>query len=205
MARSQSGRYRDRIPLLEQVRDALREGLDAALAGIPHIDRKDMRVKGEQSFLRKLRSRDHQYDNPWTDIEDQVSGRVLVFFSSDIPIVIDALRERWTQVEYRFKRPAADAEFGYESSHQIFVIPEHLKPQQWSKDADMPTAFEVQIRTLFMHAYAEPQHEFGYRSWEDLAPLVRRKLAWIAASAWGADQAYEDARREGETVIEKGG
>jgi len=48
----------------------------------------------------------------------------------------------------------------------------------------------LQIRTIFMHAYSEPQHDFAYKAAGDLPPNVRRELAWIAASAWGADQAY---------------
>jgi len=180
------------------VRDRLHDGLKEALADLPHIDRSEFRVKGEVSFSEKVKTK--RYENPWIDIEDQVSGRVLVFFSSDLEAVRKVLSERWAQVENTHKRPLADAEFGYESVHQIFVIPEHLKPDDWRKLEDMPTTFEIQIRTLFMHAYAEPQHEFGYRSSSDLKPYARRKLAWIAASAWGADQAYEDARRDAESV-----
>jgi len=194
VALSISQRYESRIALLENARDALWTGLREAVEGLPHIDRVDFRVKGTKSFTRKVKTK--RYSNPWVEIEDQISGRVLVFFLQDIELVAEAVGERWTQVEDTFKRPLADAEFGYESHHQVFVIPEHVKPSGWDTQADMPNTFELQIRTLFMHAYAEPQHEFGYRSASDLTPLVRRKLAWIAASAWGADQAYEDARQE---------
>lgn len=52
----------------------------------------------------------------------------------------------------------------------------------------MPETFELQVRTLFMHAWAEPQHNLGYKSPGDLSKEHRRHLAWIAASAWGADR-----------------
>jgi ppGpp synthetase/RelA/SpoT-type nucleotidyltranferase len=55
----------------------------------------------------------------------------------------------------------------------------------------MPSTFELQIRTLFMHAWAEPQHDMGYKAAQELTREIRRELAWIAASAWGADQAYD--------------
>lgn len=46
-----------------------------------------------------------------------------------------------------------------------------------------------------MHAYAEPQHDLSYKAAADLPSEIRRELAWVAASAWGADQAYERVRR----------
>jgi ppGpp synthetase/RelA/SpoT-type nucleotidyltranferase len=55
----------------------------------------------------------------------------------------------------------------------------------------MPTTFELQIRTLCMHAWAEPQHDVGYKSAEELSREDRRELAWIAASIWGADHGFE--------------
>jgi putative GTP pyrophosphokinase len=42
-----------------------------------------------------------------------------------------------------------------------------------------------------MHAYAEPQHNIGYKPTGELPRQIKRELAWIAASAWGADQAFE--------------
>jgi ppGpp synthetase/RelA/SpoT-type nucleotidyltranferase len=91
-----------------------------------------------------------------------------------------------------FHHPERDAEFRYETYHEIFIIPEHEKPDGSARYYDMPTTFELQIRTLFMHAYSEPQHEFGYKDAASLPSFARRRLAWIAASAWGADAEFEE-------------
>jgi putative GTP pyrophosphokinase len=174
--------------------DELLKGLEEALAELDHVDRIQFRVKDTDRFVEKSKSR--RYTHPLSEIEDQVAGRVIVFFLGDIERVVESIGDRWTPVESTFHRPLADAEFGYESHHEIFVIPEHLKPSGWNRLSEMPTTFELQIRTLFMHAYAEPQHEFGYKAVTDLEPAPRRRLAWIASSAWGADRAYEDVRQE---------
>jgi ppGpp synthetase/RelA/SpoT-type nucleotidyltranferase len=55
----------------------------------------------------------------------------------------------------------------------------------------MPETFELQVRTLFMHAWAEPQHDLGYKGPGDLTKLQKKRLAWVAASAWGADHELE--------------
>ena len=94
------------------------------------------------------------------------------------------------------RRPERDVEFGYESDHLICVIPPHLEPSGWAKRHDMPSTFELQIRTLLMHAYAEPQHDIGYKAARDLPHQIRRELCVrLATAAWGADQAYEHVRK----------
>jgi ppGpp synthetase/RelA/SpoT-type nucleotidyltranferase len=180
--------YERRRPLLETLARTLETGLREALDSLPHIDRVSFRAKSTTSYLGKA----SRYEHPLEDIEDQVAGRVLVFFTFDIDTVSAIARGRWTAVELQHKQPERDAEFGYETWHHIFVIPEHVKPNGWSEVAEMPKTFELQIRTLFMHAYAEPQHDFAYKSAAELPRDVRRQLGWIASSAWGADRAYAD-------------
>jgi putative GTP pyrophosphokinase len=52
------------------------------------------------------------------------------------------------------------------------------------------------VRTLFQHAYAEPQHDVAYKAKTPLTRDDKRELAWIAASAWGADQALMRVRKQ---------
>jgi putative GTP pyrophosphokinase len=190
-------RYGSRLALLEDLANALREECADALARMAHIDRVAFRVKSSAAFVAKARdpANDPPYLDPLIEIEDQVAGRVIVFFLNDIDNVEDRLSRSFRTVERVHRKPSRDAEFGYESRHFIYSIPVQLVPHGWIERADVPTTFELQVRTLMMHAYAEPQHDLQYRAPTDLAPETRRELAWIAASTWGADQAYERVRR----------
>lgn len=181
--------YRDRVPLLEELRASLEPALVEALTDLGHIDRVTTRVKSVESFARKAGT--DRYTEPLEEIEDQVAVRILVYFESDIARITDRINERFSPVEDFRHEPARDEEFGYLTHHLVLVIPNHLKPAGWEPMDPMPTTFELQIRTLFMHAYAEPQHDLAYKAPEDLPKDLRRQLAWIAASAWGADRAYE--------------
>jgi putative GTP pyrophosphokinase len=195
-------RYCGRLGLLEQLRSNLEQETKEALAALPHIDRVTFRVKEVDSFVAKAEDpkNDPPYQDPLAEIEDQVAGRVIVFFLCDLLTVHEHLTRTYSTIERSQRRPERDAEFGYESDHLICIIPPHLKPNGWNMRDDMPSTFELQIRTLFMHAYAEPQHDIGYKAARDLPREIRRELAWIAASAWGADQAYERVRRWNEGV-----
>lgn len=42
-----------------------------------------------------------------------------------------------------------------------------------------------------MHAYAEPQHNLGYKRMKTIPSEINRQLAWVAATSWGADKAYQ--------------
>lgn len=189
-------RYEARRPLLDLLRDTLESETKAALNAIEHVDRISFRVKTGESFVEKATDpgTTPPYDEPLLDIEDQVAGRVIVFFLDDIRVVLERLRGTFNAVERTHKRPRKDEEFGYESAHLICNIPPHLRPKGWATRDDLPGTFELQVRTIFMHAYAEPQHNIGYKAASDLPSKIRKELAWIAASAWGADQAYERVR-----------
>jgi putative GTP pyrophosphokinase len=188
--------YSRRFPALDALRAALEAEVRDALEGLPHIDRIGFRVKGLASFLKKATDPANAppYKDPLVEIEDQVAGRVIVFFLGDLEKVAEKIETTFTTVEHSRRKPERDAEFGYESEHRVCLIPPHLRPADWPAQ-EMPTTFELQVRTIFMHAYAEPQHDFAYKSKEHLKPPMVRELAWIAASAWGADQAYERLRQ----------
>jgi putative GTP pyrophosphokinase len=189
--------YSKRQPILEELRRLVQQETVDALAGLRHIDRIIYRVKGVDSFLAKATDPKNEsfYTDPLAEIEDQIAGRVITFFLNDLPLVKTRLMNTYSTVEGWTRRPERDAEFGYESEHLILIIPPQVKPSGWDSHERMPTTFELQIRTIFMHAYAEPQHDIGYKGADDLPKEIRRELGWIAASAWGADHAYERVRQ----------
>ncbi|MFA5837481.1 MAG: hypothetical protein WC837_11060 [Bellilinea sp.] len=186
-------KYISRLDTLGSLRDKLSHETMRALEGLRHIDRVYFRVKEADSFIKKALNPQNAppYKFPLTEIEDQVAGRVIVFFREDLDIVKERLERIFNPIEFERRRPPADVEFGYESNHMICIIPPQVKSGDWENRDDLPQTFEVQIRTIFMHAYAEPQHDFAYKSVQQLPSDIRRELAWIGASAWGADQAYQ--------------
>jgi putative GTP pyrophosphokinase len=183
--------YEFRAPLLELLAKALKGEVDQALDGMAHIDRVSFRAKGTASFLGKAASK--EYLHPLVEIEDQVAGRVLVFFLEDIDLVVQVLKKLFTEVESKRREPKDESAFGYESHHLVCMIPPHVEPNGWSAHEDMPKTFELQVRTLFMHAWAEPQHDIGYKPDLEIPKDIQREWAWAAASAWGADRAFQRA------------
>jgi ppGpp synthetase/RelA/SpoT-type nucleotidyltranferase len=56
--------------------------------------------------------------------------------------------------------------------------------------------FELQIKTLFQHAWSEAEHDLGYKPTTILTSAQKKRLAFTAAQAWGADQIFDELFRE---------
>lgn len=193
--RSVRASYEPRFHLLSELARRLEQETRDALSRVPRVDRISFRAKEPDSFAKKSLSVDpgglRKYAFPLADIEDQVAGRVLVFFRRDINVVVKRLLETFNPVEQTRKAPASDNAFAYESDHLVLMIPPHVVPVGWDKLDLRPTTFEMQVRTLFMHAWAEPEHDISYKAPVPLTSEERRKIAWAAANAWGGDAIFE--------------
>jgi len=79
--------------------------------------------------------------------------------------------------------------------HFILALPEDL----FDDDADRtrsPTFFELQIKTLFQHAWSEAEHDLAYKPNVSLTRFQKRLVALTAAQAWGADQQFAQLHSE---------
>ncbi|MHA1279982.1 MAG: GTP pyrophosphokinase, partial [Candidatus Helarchaeota archaeon] len=55
---------------------------------------------------------------------------------------------------------------------------------------------ELQIKTVYQHAWAAANHDLGYKSEKDLPKDQRRKIAFTAAQSWGADQIFRELAKD---------
>ena len=74
----------------------------------------------------------------------------------------------------------------------MLLIPSDVLEQSWDP-AEIPGCFELQIKTLFQHAWSEAEHDLGYKpGLRELGPDEIRRLAFTAAQAWGADEIFNE-------------
>jgi ppGpp synthetase/RelA/SpoT-type nucleotidyltranferase len=124
--------YEARIDQLRSVATSLQTATELAFAGVAHIDRISFRVKSRLSFVRKVEKAidaGRPYASPLDDIEDQVAGRILVFFDDHVEGAVAKLKEVFpVALESGAREPAVDAEFGYASYHEIYRFPHWALP-----------------------------------------------------------------------------
>ena len=181
--------------ILLSVAAGLESYVKGIVKGYPRLDRVSARPKAVDRFLEKAARREHgaaKYSDPMNQIQDQIGARIVTFFLSDVEAISATIEQYFASIEKQHIVPDSPKEFGYEGKHYILFLPEDVKVIE-TRD-DCPTFFELQIKTLFQHAWAEADHDLIYKPSGDLTSDQRRRVAFTAAQAWGADWIFEEAR-----------
>lgn len=193
-------------PLADQYEERHREALvpvAKALEGLiadilkdqPRIDRVSARAKALTSFLKKAGATigaKKKYKKPLLEIQDQIGARIITFFRSDVERIDAIIKQYFTSIETKDLVPESEWEFGYFGRHHVLVLPSDVKSDDIPPE-QLPDCFELQIKTLFQHAWSEANHDVGYKpGLQPLSTEENRKLAYTSAQAWGADQMFDE-------------
>lgn len=186
--------YNRRFPMLVDVSERLERHLSDLLLPRPRVDRITARAKSPERFLAKAQKESVQggvkYANPQYEIQDQIGARITVFYLPDTVEIQREISKYFKFIEVQQKAPSSEAEFGYFGLHFILKMPSDVVPDEY--EDDIPEFFELQIKTLFQHAWSEAHHDLGYKSLRDLHSDEQRKVAFTAAQAWGADAIFAE-------------
>ena len=192
LAAQYSARY-DKV--LVRLAESLRKLIEEYLRDQPRIDRITARAKRVDQFIQKAATLDAglpKYSDPLTQIQDQIGTRVVVFYKQDVARIDQIVKTYFTAIEFRDVVPDSESEFGYFGHHSILVLPSDVVEQQMDP-AMVPGFFEMQIKTLFQHAWSEADHDLRYKPGD--TPLTgdqKRKIAFTSAQAWGADLIFDE-------------
>lgn len=159
-----------------------------------HIHSIQSRVKSIESLVQKLKRPDRIYQC-LDEISDLVGLRVITFFESDIEFLA-SLVESTFQIDLDKsvdKRKILDSsEFGYRSLHYICKLPVHMMGAENLSSL----SFEIQIRTILQHGWAEIEHDLGYKQKEYIPHQLRRKFSRLAGILEMADEEFCEIKRD---------
>lgn len=182
------------VPLASRIEEHLRN----VFKGFPRIDRISVRAKSIDRFLgkaAKLEDGKPKYEEPLNQIQDQVGARIVTFYASDVERVRIEIEKHFKYIESQRIVPESVMEFGYEGRHFILFVPVDLIDDSLTRDESVEL-FELQIKTLFQHAWSEAEHDLGYKPSVKLTSDQNRRFAFTAAQAWGADQIFDEMFRQ---------
>jgi ppGpp synthetase/RelA/SpoT-type nucleotidyltranferase len=187
-------RERVLLPLAERIEVHLK----SVFSGFPRIDRISAPAKSVDRFIAKaaIQERARQkYADPLNQIQDQVGARIVTFYPSDVERIRLEIEKYFKYIESKKVVPESESEFGYEGRHFILFVPEDLIDDALEREESVDF-FELQIKTLFQHAWSEAEHDLGYKPSGELTTDQKRRLAFTAAQAWGADQIFDELYRQ---------
>ena len=153
------------------------------------------RVKGHSSLNTKL-SRllpdgAPKYPGGMQDIDDIIGLRVILFLESDISSAIGALAGAFDQLGHvdKASEQRSRGEFGYSGQHLVLAVPARRPPP--GCDAFAGQRFEVQLRTILQHAWAEFEHDIRYKNGGEVPPEVNRAFTLASGLIELADREFD--------------
>ena len=146
----------------------------------------ESRVKEEKSLAGKLELKGAKYAS-LADITDIFGMRIITFYIDDVDKVASVV-ERLFEVDWDNsvdKRKLHEVDrFGYMSLHYICRHP------------DFPYRFEVQMRTILQHAWANMNHDTGYKSDVEVPVEYMRNMNRLAGMLELVDEQFSRIRTE---------
>lgn len=188
--------YTEAFPTLERLAQGIEAHIRSLLHGEPRIDRISARAKAIGSFVTKaetvLPDGSRKYEEPLRQVQDQVGARIVTFYRQDVERIDEIIKRYFRLIEHKDRIPESEWEFGYFGRHFVLAIPSDVISTDMNRDL-LPRFFELQIKTLFQHAWSEAGHDLGYKPGDiPLSSKQKRHLAFASAQAWGADNVFED-------------
>lgn len=147
------------------------------------------RVKTVESLEGKVKRKN--YSN-LAEITDLCGIRIITYFSDDVDKIAELISQEFeVDVENTIdKRKSEDpTKFGYVSLHYVVGLKEeNTSPILYGRFKNIK--LEIQIRTVMQHAWAEIEHDLGYKSKEDIPDQYRRQFSRLAGLIELADDNF---------------
>lgn len=155
------------------------------------------RVKTRASLAEKIDRKNGKYSK-LEDITDIAGVRVITYYSEDVDCVADIIESEFDvdRINSIDKRAALEPDkFGYCSVHYVVKMSsERLALREFQMYQGM--SCEIQIRSVLQHAWAEIEHDTGYKSEKPIPRELRRSFSRIAGLLEIADKEFNTIRRE---------
>lgn len=181
--------YSDRIPILESFAKDVATVIESAIQKhcIPYLS-VTRRVKDLKRCIRKIKLK--RYKDPKNDLTDCVGFRVISFTEDDALRISELLKPVFSIDETKSGNKA-DAlsrdRVGYRSIHLVGKLDEsRLKLIEFERYRGI--CFEVQVRTVLQHAWAEFEHSRNYKFQGVLPAALARDVNLIAGLLEVADK-----------------
>jgi len=147
------------------------------------------RVKTQKSFIEKIDNENFSGDP--TKIHDLAGVRVITYIKSDLERVAKIVRKAFSVIEERNKTDdLKENEFGYRSLHFIAQFSRSrtkLPDYKMYKDVN----FEIQVRTILEHAWAEIEHDRRYKYKGVLSTRDQRLINKVSGLLELADEEFD--------------
>lgn len=155
----------------------------------------ESRTKSFDSLSKKVQKKD-KYEN-LSEITDIVGIRIITYLESEVDSIDKLIRKEF-EIDSKNsidKRILQTNEFGYRSLHIVATIEKNrLKLTEYRRYKGLK--FEIQIRSILQHAWAEIEHDLGYKGKTAIPKSSIRTFNRMAALLESADIEFDRLKKE---------
>jgi len=141
----------------------------------------ERRTKSVESLGTKLKKSPEKY-HELSDITDLCGVRIITYFADDVDPIAAAIESEFAidRARSEDKRKLVDPErFGYVSLHYVAKLSrQRSKLTEYKKFAN--NIVEIQLRSILQHAWAEIEHDLGYKGPQAIPAEVRHQFSRLA-------------------------
>ncbi len=163
------------------------------------------RIKEENSLAEKLKRKKNKYNSMY-EITDLLGVRIICYLQDTVDAISAAIPQIFDVDEKNSmdkRQLYDDNQFGYLSIHYICSLKKEDADcsNTENKTSLSDIRFEIQIRTVLQHAWAEIEHDLGYKSRFGIPHPIRREFSRIAGLLELADQEFVNLRTQTNNYI----
>ena len=139
------------------------------------------RIKEFDSIKNKIEAKRYNVKKSIVELQDLIGVRIILLSLTDITTIERIIRSDFKVLKsYNPAEKLNHDQFGYNSIHYILEIPNEWRNVPTFKK--LPNfQFELQIRTLSQHIWAETSHSFNYKTVENVPRFLLRSIGRISA------------------------
>ncbi|MGA2624624.1 MAG: hypothetical protein ABSF91_12270 [Bacteroidota bacterium] len=161
-----------------------------------HVHSVTSRVKERSSLAKKIERLDANYAK-LADITDIAGIRITTYFSDEVDQISSVIEQeflvdRVNTVDKRLQM--APDRFGYLSVHYVVQLAVgRTGLVEYKRFPDFKA--EIQMRSLLQHAWAEIEHDLGYKTSQGVPRDIRRRFSRLAGLLELADEEFVVIRK----------
>lgn len=174
--------------LTKKVETIVREILEDKKIPIHNVE---TRIKLKSSFLEKIARKN--YSNLEEDMTDISGIRIIGYVDSDINKISKVIEDNFKidkENSLDKSKLLGEDKVGYKSIHYIAELKEDRTCLIENKKFHNKK-FEIQIRTILQHAWAEIEHDKNYKFSGELPKEIKRRFKMLAGLLEIADNEFE--------------
>ena len=149
------------------------------------------RTKAIESLSKKIDDKGQNY-NSIEDITDIVGIRIITYMESDVDAIANMVEKEFIKDSENSidKRKLKADQFGYRSLHIVVSLNEsRCELKEYKKYKGIKC--EIQIRSILQHAWAEIEHDLGYKSEVSIPDQYKRTFNRLSALLESADIEFD--------------